>query len=176
MNDARYDRVAVTLHWLMALAVIGQLVFGLMLDDLAPRGTPARAGVINLHKSIGIVLGLLALARLAWRWTHQPPAWPASLSPAQQRAARWGHGLLYACMILAPLAGVIASNFSKHGVRFFGFKLAPLGPDLVPVYKFFSGLHGLLVWTLMVLVAGHVLMALKHAWIDRNGLFSRIKF
>ena len=169
-----YGRVAIALHWLIALALFGQIAFGFLLDDIAPRNTPARAATINLHKSIGICLGLLILARLAWRLSHAVPAFDGAMPAWQRRAARASHHALYACMLALPLAGYVASNFSKHGVRFFGIRLAPWGPDLPAVYGFFNGLHVALAWTLCALIALHVLAALKHALVDRDGVFSRM--
>lgn len=62
------------MHWLVGLALISQIAFGFLLDDIAPRGTPARASVINLHKSIGVALAVLIAARLLWRLAHAPPS------------------------------------------------------------------------------------------------------
>ena len=102
------------------------------------------------------------------------PAFDASMPAWQRRAAQASHGALYACMVALPLAGYLASNFSKHGLRFFGIRLAPWGPDLPGVYGFFNGLHVALAWLLCALVAVHVLAALKHALVDRDGVFSRM--
>jgi cytochrome b561 len=170
----RYDRVAIALHWLIGLALLGQIAFGFMLDELAPRGTPARSATINLHKSIGMVLGVLIMARLAWRWRHPPPPWPATMPPWQRTAATLGHRALYAAMLVMPLAGYTASNFSKHGIKFFGMPLAPWGPDLPAVYAVFNGVHVATAFVLTALIAGHVAMALKHAFVDRNGIFARM--
>ena len=174
MEKPRYDRVAVALHWLIGLALLAQIGFGFMLDEIAPRGTPARSGTINLHKSFGIVLGVLIVLRLIWRQRHTPHAWPAVMSAKQQRAATLGHRALYACMLLMPLAGYIASNFSKHGVKFFGTALKPWGPDLPQVYNFFNAVHVATAFVFSALIVGHVLIALKHALVDRDGVFSRI--
>lgn len=174
MDDLRYDRVAITLHWLIGLALLAQIGFGFLLDDIAPRGTPARAATINLHKSFGIVLGVLIVLRLAWRLRHAAPAWPALMSSAQQRAATIGHRTLYVCMLLMPLSGYIASNFSKHGVKFFGTTLKPWGPDLPQVYNFFNAMHVATAFVFAALIVGHVVISLKHALVDRNGVFSRI--
>lgn len=170
----RYGRVAIALHWLIGLALLAQIVFGFLLDDIAPRGTPLRGNVINLHKSFGLVLALLIAVRLVWRLTHQPPAWPLSMPGWQRRAALLGHRALYACMIVMPVAGYVASNFSKHGIKFFGFALRPWGPDLPAVYEFFNGLHVATAVLFCVLIAGHVGFALKHALVDHDGLFARI--
>ena len=173
-QSGRYDAVARALHALIGAALLGQIVFGILLDDIAPRGTPARGGVINLHKSLGIVLGLLIVLRLLWRLGHRPPAWPVTMGSAQRAAAAWGHRALYATMLALPASGYIASNFSKHGVKFFGVALKPWGPDMPAVYAAFNTLHEVLAWLLVVLMAGHVLAALKHAFIDRDGLLSRM--
>ena len=149
----RYDRVAAWLHWGIGLLLLAEIAFGLLLDEIAPRGTPARAGVINLHKSVGIVIGVLIVIRIAWRL---------------------GHLLLYVCMVVAPLAGYVGSNFSKHGVRFFGVVLAPWGPDWPAAYSFLVGLHNASTYLLLALTIGHVAMALKHGLIERDGIFARI--
>ena len=174
MTPSRYNKVAIALHWLIGLALLGQIVFGFSLDDLAPRGTPGRAAVINLHKSFGVVLGLLIVARLAWRLAHKPPALPLSLPAWQQKAATLGHSALYACMVVMPLSGYIGSNFSKHGIKFFGIAARPWGPDLPAVYGFFNGLHIATAWIFTLLIVGHVAAVAKHGLIDRDGLFSRI--
>ena len=171
---ARYDRVAVALHWLIALALLGQITFGFLLDDIAPRGTPARTGVINLHKSFGMVLGALIVLRLAWRLTHRPLPLPASLPRWQWRAAIASHRLLYACMVTMPLSGYVASNFSRRGVVFFGRPLAPWGPDIPQVYSLLNGVHVATAFVLTALICVHVAAALKHALVDRDGVFQRM--
>ena len=171
---ARYDPVASWLHWGIGIALLGQLAFGFLLDEIAPRGTPARAAVINLHKSLGLVLGVLIVVRIGWRLAHRPPNWPGSMTARQQRAARWGHAALYACMLTLPIAGYVGSNFSRHGVRFFGAPLAPWGPDWPAAYSLLVGVHVGAAFVLVALIAGHVAMALKHAFFDRDGSFARI--
>jgi cytochrome b561 len=95
------------------------------------------------------------------------PAW-------QRRAARLGHGALYACMVVMPLSGYVGSNFSKYGVKFFGRTLAPWGPDLPAVYEVLDRVHVVTGWLFTALIAGHVLAALQHAFVARDGVFARI--
>jgi len=172
--STRYTRTAVWLHWLLGVALLGQIAFGFMLDEIAPRATPARSGVVNLHKSFGIVLGLLIAARLCWRISHAPPPWPATMGEIERRAARAVHAALYVCMVLMPLSGYIASNFSRFGITFFGVAWPPWGPPLPAVYAFFNGVHVTTAMVFTALIAGHVLAALKHAVLDRDGVFARI--
>ncbi|MEP6503224.1 MAG: cytochrome b [Betaproteobacteria bacterium] len=173
-DAGRHDPVAAALHWLIGLALLAQIVFGFLLDDIAPRGTPSRAAVINLHKSFGIVLGVAIVLRLGWRLAHPPPAWPGSMPAWQRRAAAWGHGALYACMVVMPLSGYVGSNFSKYGVKFFGVALAPWGPELPGVYEALAGVHAVTGWIFAALIAGHVLAALQHAFVAHDGIFARI--
>jgi len=174
IEQPRYDGVAVALHWLIGVALLGEIAFGFLLDDIAPRGTPARAAVINLHKSSGLVLLALIVVRLAWWLGHAPPPWPDSMPPWQRRAARLDHAALYACMVVLPLSGYIASNFSRFGVKFFGTALPPWGADLPQVYGFFNGIHIVTAYVFTALILVHVAAALKHALLDRDGVFSRM--
>lgn len=172
--SSRYDGTAIALHWLLAVLLLGQFAFGLMLDDI-PRGTPARGYYVNLHKSSGIVIGLLILLRLGWRLRHAPPALPASMPRWQRRAARLSHAALYACMLALPLSGYLASNFSRHGVRFFNvLRWAPWGPDDKTLYAVFNSIHHIAALLLALLVAVHVLAVAKHMLIDRDGLLLRM--
>ena len=170
----RYTRTAVVLHWLIGIALMVEIAFGFLLREI-PRGTPARGVWVNQHKSLGIVLGILILARIAWRFAHRPPALPAATPPWQSAAARVNHAAMYVCMLAIPLAGYLASNFSKHGVKFFSAVVVPpWGPDLPWLYTLLNGAHNVAAYVLTGLIVVHVLAALKHALIDHDHPFSRM--
>ena len=174
IRSTRYSRVSMALHWLIGVALLAEMGFGFLLDELAPRGTPARTGVINLHKSIGIALGLLIVIRLIWRLTHAPPPFPQTMVPWKRRAALANHRTMYACMVVQPLSGYVASNFSKYGVKFFGTAWPPWGAESPLAYAVFSGLHVYSSWLFAALIVGHIGMSLTHALIERDGVFFRI--
>ncbi|MCU0804952.1 MAG: cytochrome b [Burkholderiales bacterium] len=170
----RYDNLTIALHWLIAAAFIAEIALGIYLNDV-PRGTPARAYWVGLHKSIGVTVGLAGIVLLARRLAVKPPELPASLAAWERTAANAGHVLLYICVIGIPLAGYLASNFSRFGIKYFGlFELKPWGPDDKRMYSFFNGVHDWLAWTAAVLVAIHVAAALKHALIDRDRVLQRM--
>ncbi|GAA4014651.1 cytochrome b [Actimicrobium antarcticum] len=172
--DLHYTRTAKFLHWLIALLLISQFAFGYWLDEI-PRGTPDRGFFINLHKSTGIVIGLLIILRIVWRLLHTPPALPSSTPRWQQRAAAASHFVLYACMLLMPLSGYLASNFSKHGVKLFNaVRLAPWGSDDKLLYTIFNQTHQVTAVLLAAFVGLHILAVLKHQLIDRDHLLSRM--
>jgi cytochrome b561 len=168
-----YSGVAVALHWLIAALLLGQIAFGWFLTTIA-RGTPMRGIYVNFHKSTGITIGVLILARILWRLLHAPPPFP-SFMPAWQRAtARANHIALYALMLTMPLSGYIASNFSKYGIKFYNaVKLPPWGIDDHRVYAFFNSIHVVAAYLFAALIALHVLAALQHA-IRRDRVLSRM--
>src|SRR5437879_13531338 len=84
----RYDKVAITLHWVVAALVLCQISLGWWMLDLPKSPTGLRAGWLDVHKSIGLKIGLLVLFRLAWRLGHPPPALPESMPCWQARTAR----------------------------------------------------------------------------------------
>jgi cytochrome b561 len=170
----RYSATAIALHWLIALLLLGQFAFGLLLNDIPP-GTPARGIYVNLHKSSGIVIGLLILLRIGWRLTHKPPPLPATMPAWQRHAARFSHVALYLCMVMMPLSGYLASNFSKYGIKFFNLvHWQPWGPDDKAWYTLFNQTHHLTALLLAIFVVLHVLAVAKHMLIDRDGLLLRM--
>jgi cytochrome b561 len=173
-TPTRYTSTAIALHWLIALLLLGQFAFGLTLEDIA-RGTPERGYYVNLHKSIGLLIGLLIVLRIAWRLTHKAPPLPDPTPGWQRRAAKFSHLALYLCMLVLPLSGYLASNFSKHGIKFFNaVRWAPWGPDDKVLYAFFNQTHHLAAALLALFVAVHLLGVAKHMLIDRDGLLLRM--
>lgn len=171
---ARYTATAIFLHWLIALLLLGQFAFGMLLGDI-PRGTPERGFYVNLHKSSGILIGLLVLLRIGWRLSHAPPPLPATMPAWQRRAARLSHAVLYLCMVLLPLSGYLASNFSRYGVKFFNVvHWAPWGPDDKAWYTLFNQTHHFAALVLAIFVALHLLAVAKHMLVDRDGLLLRM--
>ncbi len=172
-TEARYTRTSIFLHWLLAAALLAQIGFGWFLQDV-PRGTPDRTIYTNLHKSTGMIIGVLILLRLCWRLTHRAPALPSSMPAWERVAAKWSHILLYACMLVMPLSGYIASNFSKYGVNFFNsIKLAPWGVDDKQIYAFFNTTHVITSYLFVTLITLHVIAALRHL-VVRDRIFNRM--
>ncbi|QNQ09672.1 cytochrome b/b6 domain-containing protein [Sphingomonas alpina] len=182
LSGARsYTRVAIALHWIIALCLLGQIALGWGLNDV-PDG-PARYAAFQLHKSIGISILLLSVARLAWRLLH--PAPPGEPMPRWQRLAsgvvHWG---LYAIMIGLPATGWIMVSTSKLAIptRLFGLVPWPSIPglsNLEPATRaiwnsFGSNGHAVLVYVTIALLVLHLGAVLKHQLIDRDRVFARM--
>ena len=173
----RYHPVAVVLHWLLGLALIGLFALGLYMSDLP--FSPERLKLYSWHKWAGVLVLALSFLRLFWRLTHRPPALPqaiASAMPAWQRVAHHGTHLgLYGLFFAVPLLGWAFSSAAGFPVVLFG--VLPL-PDFVPVDKAladgFQVAHAACAFAMAALVLVHVAAALKHQWIDRDGLLARM--
>jgi cytochrome b561 len=170
----RYDTVAIALHWLVAIGVFVMIGLGWYMTEI-PKGTPARAFYFNLHKSIGLTVGIIVLIRVWWRWTHQPPPLPPGTQKWVFNASKLSHGLLYALLVLMPFAGFTASNFTKYGVTYFGlFKIGPFFADNKALWELFQGIHTAASEVLVIVIAIHIAGAFKHLLIDKDGVFYRM--
>jgi cytochrome b561 len=174
MNQAvrKYDKGARALHWLGALLVIGALVAGWTMVGLP--FSPLKVKAFNWHKWVGITVLALTLLRIVWRATHKPPE-PLPMPAWQRKVAHALHGLLYLLLLAQPLVGW--ANSSAAGIPVVWFGVLPL-PDFVPHDKALAvnlgHLHGLLGLSLAVLIALHLLAALKHHFIDRDDTLRRM--
>lgn len=159
---AQYTRTAVALHWIVAFAVFANVLLGLWMQYLPKGAEGARAGWFNLHKSIGLTIAMLVIVRLAWRARHAPPAWPVRAAWEAQ-AARSVHALLYVCLLVQPMSGLLGSLFTRYPIKYFGVALPywnrdwPFGKDLM------SALHLAGACLLGALVAVHVGATVWHA-------------
>ena len=167
-----YTRTAKALHWLLAAALLGSFSVGLYMADLP--FSPQRLKLYNWHKWAGVTILSLSALRLAWRLTHPPP--PDLPAPAWQlRIAHLTHGALYGLFFAVPLVGWAYSSAAGFPIVWFG--VLPL-PDFVSPDKALAEAikpwHGALAWALAALVVLHVAAALKHHFIDHDGLLRRM--
>ncbi|MGH8751002.1 MAG: cytochrome b [Burkholderiales bacterium] len=169
----KYSQAAVTYHWLLVLLVFTLYGLGWYMVGI-PKGTPAVAWYYNLHKSIGLVAALPIGLLLWWRVTHQAPTLPASMPRWQIRGTKWNHVLFYICLVVMTLSGFIESNFTKYGIKFFGYPLPLLGWEDKTIYLLFNRIHVFTSYFFAALIAVHVLAALKHGLLDRDGVFQRM--
>lgn len=169
----RYHPVAKALHWLVALLVAVQFGIAWAMPEIGPHTKLGR--LINLHLTVGTLIGLAVVARVSWRWRHGSPG----ASPTEPRwlraAARVSHGTLYVLLLIVPLLGWAAASARGWRVTLLpdltlpallprGFKLGFLAGDV----------HSFLAYTLLAIVALHIAAALYHRLILRDEVLARM--
>jgi cytochrome b561 len=170
----RYKAPARWLHWSVALLVLAMLPVGfLMIQQGLSR--PFQNALFLFHKNTGVIVALLVLARIVYRWRNPPPPLPQALPLWQRRVSAWTHGLLYGLIVLMPVTGYIrvrAGGFPIEMLDTLGIgTLLPKSDALANAAK---SLHYAGAWALVALLALHIGAALQHALIKRDGIFQRM--
>lgn len=167
----RYSPVSLTLHWLTAALVVTQV---LLIN--AHEAADHDRLFINLHKSVGLTILVLTLARLAWRAANPAIPLPDRVPGWQKLLARATHVLFYVFLLAMPLVGWAASSASGREILYFGlfeWPLLPIGGGRDAARDLID-LHEMAAKGLYVLIALHVAGALKHHFIDRDNVLHRM--
>ncbi len=168
----RYDRIAQSLHWLIALLIPVLWLMGENIENMA-KGEP-RVAFIALHISVGMVFATLLVLRVLWRVTHRPPA-SAPAPRALEIAAKAGHHALYLLMVLIPVLGILARLTHGRSVPVFNlFEIPTPFASNKALYEPLEGAHGLAANLLILLAIGHIVMALYHHFWMKDGLLKRM--
>lgn len=169
----RYSNVSLAFHWGIALLVVSQIVL-IMLHD-ATEGPMSRE-YVQIHKSVGLSILVLTLARIGWRFANPAIPLPAGTPGWQKVAARTTHVLFYVLLIGLPLGGWAASSAGGRDIEWFGLFTWPALP--LPLDRDLAGsfmdAHEAGVKVLYVLMILHVAAALKHHFIDRDNVLHRM--
>ncbi len=181
-SSARYNNIAVLLHWLIAAAIIFQLGLGWRMGD-EPKGAGAYA-LFQLHKSIGFSILFLSLFRVVWRLTHKAPELPNTMPQWEQWAAKLAHLAFYGIMLGLPLTGWLLVSASSTNIPtvLFGvvpFPHLPFIPTLAAdikhqLHEFAEDSHALLAIATMGLLLLHIGAVLKHQLIVKDSVFSHM--
>ncbi len=169
----RYSIVSLVFHWGLALLILAQIL--LITAHDATEG-PISREFVQIHKSLGLAILVLTLARIGWRLANPAIPLPGGMATWEKLAARATHVLFYLLLIGLPLTGWAASSAGGREIEWFGLFQWPSLP--VPQERDLSrslmGLHRLAVKALYVLLALHVLAALKHQFINRDNVLHRM--
>lgn len=169
-----YKAPARWLHWSVGLLVLAMLPVGfLMVQQGLSR--PFQNALFLFHKNTGVIVALLVVARILYRWRNPPPPLPQSVPDWQRAASTWTHRLLYLLIVLMPVTGYIrvrAGGFPIEMLDSMG--LGTLVPRSEALANAAKSLHYAGAWALAILVALHVAAALQHALIKRDGVFRRM--
>ncbi len=160
-----------TLHWATAALVAGGFGAAWLFNALGPGPTAAR--LVDVHRSIGLCILLVTVARVAWRATHPLPPVPSALWERWLAAAV--QALLYLALLAMPILGWLGSNAQGDAVAFLG--MVPL-PDIVEANQDLGDrlfvLHGWFGYAILALLTLHIGGALRHRFIKNDGVLQRM--
>lgn len=169
-----YGLVAIILHWLMALVIIGMFALGLWMvsldyyDDWYHRGP-------FIHKSIGILLALVLSLRLVWRLNNGTPAAIDSHSTLVKRFSTSAHWLLYILLFALVLSGYMISTALGKGISVFDwFEVPATIANIEGQADIAAELHEWFAWILIIIASIHALAALKHHFLDKDRTLKRM--
>lgn len=171
----RYGAVSRTFHWLLFFMIVGALIGGWVEANM-PDG-PEKAQFVALHKSFGVTILGLVLARLIWRLATPTPQPAPELPVWQVHASRLVHWALYVCMLAQPLSGLLMSQAADKPVEYFGLFTMPglVAPDQ-GLAEQLHGVHVFVSTTLAILIGIHAAAALYHHFWCRDSVLRRMLF
>ncbi len=177
----RYGGMAKMFHWATALLILTAIPLGLIANDM-PFGTTeelaAKANLFSIHKTVGVTIFFVALARILWALFQTKPAPLHPERTLETFAAETVHWALYISLVLVPLSGWLEHSATEGFAPIlwpFGQSL-PLVPKSPALAETLATFHWLFVWLLIGAVALHIAGALKHAVIDRDETLRRMWF
>jgi cytochrome b561 len=172
----RWGWVTRALHWSIALMIFGMLAAGLFavsLDRSAPAGEMNYYAVIDVHKSFGLLIVMLAAFRVLWRSGEKSPTIPPT--PMWELVlARVSQKLLYVGLFLMPVTGFLWASAYGEPVRFFSFKLPTIIHLAGEQAKLAHHIHIYTAFVLMGIVALHFAGAMKNHFIDKNDVLRKM--
>lgn len=178
----RYSSVAIVLHWAIAALILTNFAIGLKYG--AAHGLDKFA-ILQWHKSIGFTILALSLLRLAWRvFGRRPPPYPVEMKAWEKGVAHAVHWAFYVLMIGLPLTGWIVVSASPTNIPTLLYKVIPF-PHLGFIHDLpmdvrrslgdqVGEVHEWLAWIMASLFVLHVAAALKHQFIDKDGVLGRM--
>ena len=168
----QYSPLAKSLHWAVAVIVIGLIPVGAIMADL--QEGPLQDRLFVIHESFGVVVFTLMLLRAVTRWRSRPAPYPG-LEPWELRLSKGVHHALYALLLITPVVGWLALSAYGLGPSFFGLgELPRLLPKDEPLSKILFAIHETFAFSIAGLVTLHVAGALRHALIKRDDLVWRM--
>lgn len=171
VETVKYHAVARILHWLIAIAIIAEIVIG-----LGHESWDGATWAMPVHKATGITILVLSVLRLVWRLAHPAPALPVTMPSWQTRLAHGLHWLFYGMIIAVPVTGWIMSSAGKYPLNWFGLFDIPKLPVMPKgaIANFAHEAHEVMAIAFIPLLLLHIGAALYHHFIVRDGVLRRM--
>jgi cytochrome b561 len=176
-----YTKIAILLHWLIALMIIVQLAVGLVMGEEDLWEPMVRGQLYAFHKATGMMVIVLTLIRILWRVLNPPPALPDGMKNWEIFAVKATHGLFYILLLAIPLSGwALVTAAGRGPVDIFGIFGWPDMPILSALEtkgnyrEQISEIHKYLAYGMIGLLALHIGAALKHHFINKDTVLVRM--
>jgi cytochrome b561 len=165
----RFDAVSIALHWVSVLMILGLFVSAWSQGLTADRDQAA--GLLTVHRSTGVVLWVLVVLRLAWRFSRgRRPALPPAMHPLQVLAARLNELVLYVLMVLQPLTGLAQSLARGRPFPLFGLDVPAVMARDRALASGLHQFHDLTAWALLGLIGLNAGAGVLHGLVLRDGV------
>jgi cytochrome b561 len=172
-TKTHFGMIAMLLHWLMALIMIGLIALGLYMVNLPI--SLQKLKMYGWHKEWGVFVLMLATLRLAWRFMNTTPSLPPHMPKWEQLAAHSMHYVFYGFMFALPITGWMLSSAAGLPVSFFGLFVLP---DLISPSEHWrlllTQVHKWLAYGLIAAICGHIGAALQHHFLNKDDILRRM--
>jgi cytochrome b561 len=177
-TQAKFSKITVSLHWLVAILFIGLMAIGLYMTEFKDYA------LFPIHKSFGFILLLIALLRVIWRYMNGWPKPAGKYTSVEHLLAKVMHWTLIIGMLLMPISGMVMTLSEGRGLYVFGLELVASFPDpenarrMLVQNEFLAGvgesIHGIGANVMIFAIGLHLVGALKHHIIDKDGTLRRM--
>jgi len=183
-DKQRYSIIAIGLHWLIAIMIIGQLAGGMLMVNLSVEQGALKFELFQWHKSFGVTIFILSVVRLLWRLTHKPPGLPNNMNRFEVFAANFTHLAFYGFMLTIPLIGWAVVSVSPYAASVPTYLFGVIPWPHLPFFEhvaereeittLLADAHKFMGWAMIALLILHIGAALKHHFINGDNVLSRM--
>jgi len=172
-TENSYGTIAKLFHWIIAIAIISLITVGFIMSSMDP--SPDKYELYGMHKASGVMVLMLIILRLIWKFTNKAVLPPAGLPKILTLAAKAGHTTLYLFMLMMPISGVLMSRFGGHDINVFNMFVIPAVAEKNPqIAGFFHELHTIGIWAFIAVIVMHFGAALYHHFIRKDNVLMRM--
>lgn len=168
-----YGLISKLFHWIIAFSIFGLIFVGFTMADMAP--STEKYELYGMHKAFGTVIFMLIVLRLIWKFSDKTVEPPKDLPPILALLAKTGHFLLYVFMLSMPISGILMSYFAGYNVPVFGlFTIPAAASTSSQLAGIFHGIHTIGIFAFVAVIVLHIIAALYHHFIRRDGVLMRM--
>jgi superoxide oxidase len=168
-----FDGITISLHWITAFLVLAVLATAWLHAVAEEQKSDLTPVLLQIHRSIGVVVWAATALRLAWRLTFaRLPPFPTQMIATHRAAVKLSEYGLYALLLVQPATGLLMTLFGGRSFALLAWQIPPLLPRDEAVRAAFHSIHELGAWSLAIVVAGHAGVALFHHFVLRDDVLA----